>query len=452
MPSPTAHSMGRNRMRSTSVRSCETTTRVMPSSAASRTNRSITFSALLGSSDAVGSSASTIFGPWASARATAARCRSPIDTLRRDPARQRGDAEEPQDFAAPAPGTARPSSRREMTTFSYIAEKRQQGPCLQHVAEVPGARARHGRRDPRFPTAPPRPSAAHHRGRARNAGAGRSQGHRQQVEAGALAAAARAEQRHPLAGGDRQPLDAQTERLAGRAAYAFDVFQADDRQQRWPPQPPQGSTSSGIGIDRVARRALGIELHPAVDIVVEALVERDLRLHVVDQRLLLAHAHPRPGVLVEPHDPALVRQSFQVLAHQADVLEVARARLSDAVGVAAHRRGGATQLVEEVAGIELPLLAGLDHLAQGRLQVAELVLGQQQPHAEGRDVRLLEVAVGRPGLEHARRLGPLHLAQVGQLHGAPDLLGRLARACRQLAAGRRCRKPCLAGFCPADRT
>jgi hypothetical protein len=86
-------------------------------------------------------------------------------------------------------------------------EKWKQSARLQHVAEVARARPRHlgpvGARPElrhvgRFAvrevqTEAPRP--------------GRPQCHRQQVETGALAAAAGAEQRHPFAVGDREPLD-----------------------------------------------------------------------------------------------------------------------------------------------------------------------------------------------------------------------------------------------------
>src|SRR3546814_8672150 len=63
------------------------------------------------------------------------------------------------------------------------------------------------------------------------------------------------------------------------------------------------------------------------------------------------------------------------------------------------------------AGLDLCPLAGLDDPPQRRLQVGELVLGEQHPDAERGDVRPREVAVRRPGLEHRRRLGALDLAE-----------------------------------------
>src|SRR3546814_15646917 len=72
------------------------------------------------------------------------------------------------------------------------------------------------------------------------------------------------------------------------------------------------------GIDRVAGiGALG-ERDPAVDVVVIPLVERDLRLDVVDDRLLFADAHPAPAVLVQRHQPALVGQPVEILARSED--------------------------------------------------------------------------------------------------------------------------------------
>src|SRR3546814_21172287 len=68
------------------------------------------------------------------------------------------------------------------------------------------------------------------------------------------------------------------------------------------------------------------------------------------------------------------------------------------------------------AGLDLCPLAGLDDPPQRRLQVGELVLGEQHPDAERGDVRPREVAVRRPGLEHRRRLDSLDLADPRQTH------------------------------------
>src|SRR3546814_18504222 len=76
------------------------------------------------------------------------------------------------------------------------------------------------------------------------------------------------------------------------------------------------------GIDRVAGiGALG-ERDPAVDVVVIPLVERDLRLDVVADRLLFADAHPAPAVLVQRPQPALVGQPVEILAHPSGLHEV----------------------------------------------------------------------------------------------------------------------------------
>ena len=84
----------------------------------------------------------------------------------------------------------------------------------------------------------------------------------------------------------------------------------------------------------------------------------------------------------------------------------------------------ALDLVEQVGRIDLPGLQRLDGELQRPLQVAELVFvsSTRTVNAATSDG---EVAIGRPGLEHRRRLDVLGPAEMGQRHRPADHGGTL---------------------------
>ena len=77
--------------------------------------------------------------------------------------------------------------------------------------------------------------------------------------------------------------------------------------------------------------------------------------------------------------------------------------------------------------------ADIDDLPKRRLQVAQLVLGQENADLQGLIRRVVEVAVHRPGAKQRRCLNAFHATDVAELHGIAEQRGLLTQVRLRLA-------------------